>query len=54
MYKLRKPAVLVTALGSLGMPAAGTAQAHDGGKGGDQFGIGQSSNCRSHDLNVDP
>ncbi|MFD7164833.1 hypothetical protein [Streptomyces violascens] len=51
--KLRKAAVLVAALGSLGMLAAGTAQADDGGKGGDQFKIGQSSNCKSHDLNVD-
>ncbi|GAA2464855.1 hypothetical protein ACFPFX_21140 [Streptomyces mauvecolor] len=50
--KLRKAAVLVAALGTLGM-AAGTAQAHDGGKGGDHFGVGQSSNCKSHDLNVD-
>ncbi|GAA2460318.1 MULTISPECIES: hypothetical protein [Streptomyces] len=53
MNKLRKAAVLVAALGSLGMLAAGTAQAHDGGKGGDQFKIGQSSNCKSHDLNLD-
>ncbi|WP_438289648.1 hypothetical protein [Streptomyces sp. HUAS TT7] len=50
--KLRKAAVMVAAVGTLGMLAAGTAQAHDGGKG-DQFGIGQSSNCKSHDLNVD-
>ncbi|MEV5283336.1 hypothetical protein [Streptomyces sp. NPDC051994] len=56
MNKLRKAAVLVAALGSLGMLAAGTAQAHDGGhggKGGDRFNIGQSSKCKSHDLNVD-
>jgi hypothetical protein len=55
MNTLRKAAVLVAALGSLGMLAAGTAQAHDGGheKGGDQFKIGQSSNCKSHDLNLD-
>ncbi|WP_329468203.1 hypothetical protein [Streptomyces sp. NBC_01431] len=53
MNKLRKAAVLVAALGSLGMLATGTAQAHDGGKGGDQFGIKQSSNCKSHDLNLD-
>ncbi|WP_438290168.1 hypothetical protein [Streptomyces sp. HUAS TT7] len=50
MNKLHKAAVLVAALGSLGMLASGTAQAHDGG---DRFGIGQSSNCKSHDLNVD-
>ena len=56
MHKLRKAAVLVAALGSLGMLAAGTAQAHDGGhggKGGDRFNIGQSTTCRSHDLNLD-
>ncbi|MFJ8384753.1 hypothetical protein ACIQ9Q_09610 [Streptomyces sp. NPDC094438] len=54
MNKLRKAAVLVAALGSLGMLATGTAQAHDGGeKGGDRFNIGQSSNCKSHDLNLD-
>ncbi|MFD7165233.1 hypothetical protein [Streptomyces violascens] len=53
MNTLRKAAVLVAALGSLGMLATGTAQAHDGGKGGDRFEIGQSSNCKSHDLNVD-
>uniref|UniRef100_A0AAU2V093 Secreted protein n=1 Tax=Streptomyces sp. NBC_00003 TaxID=2903608 RepID=A0AAU2V093_9ACTN len=53
MNELHKAAVLVAALGSFAMLAAGTAQAHDGEKGGDRFGIGQSSNCRSHDLNVD-
>ncbi|MFJ8313026.1 MULTISPECIES: hypothetical protein [unclassified Streptomyces] len=54
MNKLRKAAVLVAALGSLGMLATGTAQAHGGGeKGGDRFNIGQSSNCKSHDLNLD-
>ncbi|MFI6683140.1 hypothetical protein [Streptomyces sp. NPDC050485] len=56
MHKLRKAAVLVAALGSLGMLAAGTAQAHDGGRGGrggDEFNIMQSSNCKSHDSNVD-
>ncbi|MFJ8313471.1 MULTISPECIES: hypothetical protein [unclassified Streptomyces] len=54
MHKLRKAAVLVAALGSLGMLATGTAQAHDGGhgKGGDRFNIGQSTTCRSHDLNL--
>jgi hypothetical protein len=57
MHKLRKAAVLVAALGSLGMLAAGTAQAHDGGRGGrgsgDEFNIMQSSHCTSHDSNVD-
>ena len=56
MNQLRKAAVLVAALGSIGLLTAGTAQANDGGHGGgkgDQFNIGQSSNCRSHDLNLD-
>ncbi|WP_328782596.1 hypothetical protein OIE52_19780 [Streptomyces canus] len=56
MRKLRNVAVLVVALGSIGL-VGGTA--HAGGQGGkdgghgDQFTISQSSNCRSHDLNLD-
>ncbi|WP_274559703.1 hypothetical protein [Streptomyces spiramyceticus] len=50
MYKLRKAAVLVAALASAGLLSAGTA--HAGGDG-DHFNIKQSSNCKSHDLNVD-
>ncbi|WP_274560713.1 hypothetical protein [Streptomyces spiramyceticus] len=58
MYKLRKAAVLVAALTSVGLLSAGTAQADQGGhgrggKGGDRFNINQSSTCRSHDLNLD-
>ncbi|MFD7019644.1 hypothetical protein [Streptomyces sp. NPDC059161] len=57
MQKLRKAAVLVAALGSLGMLAAGTAQAHGGGKGGGEdsnfFNITQRTTCTSHDSNVD-
>ncbi|MGW2817672.1 hypothetical protein [Streptomyces sp. NPDC001415] len=55
MHKLRKAAVLVAALGSVGLLAAGTAHADGGrgGKGGDFFNIQQSSTCRSHDGNVD-
>ncbi|MEU0333235.1 hypothetical protein [Streptomyces sp. NPDC006193] len=54
MNKLRKAAVLVAALGSVGLLSAGTAHAdHGWGKGGDEFEVHQSSNCRSHDLNVD-
>ncbi|MFJ8313029.1 MULTISPECIES: hypothetical protein [unclassified Streptomyces] len=60
MHKLRKAAVLVAALGSLGMLAAGTAQAHGGGHGGqgsgedrNLFNVTQSSTCTSHDANVD-
>ncbi|OEJ22861.1 hypothetical protein AR457_37080 [Streptomyces agglomeratus] len=56
MYKLRKAAVLVAAIASVGLMGAGTAHAGgDGGhgKGGDRFDIRQSSKCKSHDLNVD-
>ncbi|MFE9607811.1 hypothetical protein [Streptomyces sp. NPDC006012] len=55
MRKLRNVAVLIAALGSIGL-VGGTAHA-DHGKGGDdggdKFGIQQSSNCKSHDLNLD-
>lgn len=68
MRKLRKAAVVVAALGSIGILGAGTAFADDGGgyggmasgKGhgggkssGFQLDIKQSASCRSHDLNVD-
>ncbi|MBT2506590.1 hypothetical protein J7I98_11920 [Streptomyces sp. ISL-98] len=56
MYNLRKAAVLVAALASVGLLSAGTAHAGGGGhggKGGDKFNIQQSSNCKSHDLNLD-
>ncbi|GHI07606.1 hypothetical protein AQI88_25160 [Streptomyces cellostaticus] len=55
MHKLRKAAVLVAALGSVGLLSAGAAHADGGGwgKGGGSFNIGQSSTCRSHDLNAD-
>jgi hypothetical protein len=53
MRKLQKAAVLVAALGSIGLLGAGTAHADGGhGKGG-KFDIKQGSSCRSHDLNVD-
>lgn len=59
MHKLRKAAVLVAALGTIGLVGAGTA--HAGGQGyggkeggkGDRFSVLQSSNCKSHDLNLD-
>jgi hypothetical protein len=53
MHKLRKAAVMVAALGSVGLMTAGTAYA--GGEGGHDghFNIQQSSTCRSHDLNLD-
>ncbi|MFB7496326.1 hypothetical protein ACFC09_16815 [Streptomyces sp. NPDC056161] len=53
MRKLRNVAVLIAALGSIGL-VGGTA--HAGGKGGDEgdrFAILQSSTCKSHDLNLD-
>ncbi|MCX4665951.1 hypothetical protein OG453_04565 [Streptomyces sp. NBC_01381] len=55
MQKLRKAAVLVAALSTVGLLSAGTAHANDGGghgKGG-KLDIHQSSNCKSHDLNLD-
>ncbi|MGW2646520.1 hypothetical protein ACWC2T_16755 [Streptomyces sp. NPDC001393] len=51
MHKLHKAAVLVAALGSVGLLASGTAYA--GGEGGGGSSVLQSSNCKSHDLNVD-
>jgi hypothetical protein len=55
MHKLRKAAILVTALGTVGLVGAGTAHAGEGGKGGHDGGwsVMQSSNCKSHDLNLD-
>ncbi|GGZ78749.1 hypothetical protein ACFOOM_06465 [Streptomyces echinoruber] len=50
MHKIRKAAVLVAALGTVGLLGAGTAYA---GSEGDTFNIQQSSTCRSHDANVD-
>ncbi|MFF4254096.1 hypothetical protein ACFY1L_23110 [Streptomyces sp. NPDC001663] len=54
MHKLRNAAVLVAALSSVGLLSAGAAHA-GGGKGDDggRFSVLQSSNCRSHDTNVD-
>jgi hypothetical protein len=57
MHKLRKAAVLVAAISTVGLLGAGTAQAGEGGhggQGGDQrTSVLQSSNCKSHDLNLD-
>ncbi|PKW05053.1 hypothetical protein SAMN05428944_0120 [Streptomyces sp. 1222.5] len=55
MHKVRTAAVLVAALGSLGFMSAGAAHADQGpGKGhGGSFSVLQSSNCQSHDSNVD-
>jgi hypothetical protein len=55
MRKLRNVAVLIAAIGSIGL-VGGTAHADQGGKGGDhgdKFSVQQSSNCKSHDLNLD-
>ncbi|MGV9559898.1 hypothetical protein [Streptomyces sp. NPDC003401] len=52
MRKLRNVAVLVAALGSIGL-IGGTAHAGQGGEPGDHFDIKQSSQCKSHDLNLD-
>ncbi|MFF3915011.1 hypothetical protein ACFYZB_16210 [Streptomyces sp. NPDC001852] len=53
MHKLHKAAVLVAALGSVGLLASGTAYAGGQGGGGGGASVLQSSNCKSHDLNVD-
>ncbi|GHD99506.1 hypothetical protein [Streptomyces alanosinicus] len=53
MHKLRKTAVLVAAIGSVGLLTSGTAFAGGEGGGGGNSSVLQSANCRSHDLNVD-
>ncbi|MFE5816788.1 hypothetical protein [Streptomyces sp. NPDC056479] len=54
MHKLRKAAVLVAALGSVGLLGAGAAHADgDFGKKGSDISVLQSSSCKSHDANVD-
>ncbi|MFJ7077904.1 hypothetical protein [Streptomyces sp. NPDC098781] len=54
MHKLRTAAVMVAALGSLGLLGSGAAHADgDFGKKGNSIEVLQSSNCRSHDANVD-
>ncbi|MFF5483400.1 hypothetical protein ACFY5C_39640 [Streptomyces sp. NPDC012935] len=54
MHKLRKAAVVAVAIGTVGLLGAGTASADGhGGKDGGKFSVLQSSNCKSHDLNVD-
>ncbi|MFG2604819.1 hypothetical protein ACGFT2_14910 [Streptomyces sp. NPDC048514] len=58
MRKLRNVAVLVAAIGTIGL-MGGTAHASQSGgdkggdRGGDKFSVQQSSNCKSHDLNLD-
>lgn len=53
MHKLRKAAVLVAALSSVGLLAAGTAHADGHGRGGNSAKVLQSTQCKSHDLNID-
>lgn len=54
MRKLRKAAVLVAALSTVGLLGAGTAHADGrGGEKGDRFSVLQSTSCRSHDMNLD-
>ncbi|GGU87194.1 hypothetical protein GCM10010260_20670 [Streptomyces filipinensis] len=48
MHRLRKAAVLLAAVSTVGLVTAGTA--HADGHGGH---IMQSSNCKDHDLNLD-
>ncbi len=52
MHKLRKAAVLVAALTTVGLVGAGTAQADQGPRGND-VEVLQSTSCKSHDLNLD-
>jgi len=51
MLKLRKAAVMVAALGSVSFLAAGTA--HADGPEGSAYNVQQSTECKSHDLNID-
>ncbi|MFH0518046.1 hypothetical protein ACHBTE_12805 [Streptomyces sp. M41] len=51
MHKLRKAAVVVAALGTVGVLTAGTAHA-DGGPQGNAYQVQQSTQCKSHDLNI--
>ena len=57
MRKIQKAALVAAMLGSLGFIGAGTAFAgdHGGDKGekGDKFWVSQSTQCKSHDVNVD-
>lgn len=53
MHKLCTAAVLAAAFGSMGLLAAGTAHAGQGGDGKDGYSIVQRTTCGSHDSNVD-
>lgn len=52
MHKLRKAAVLVAALSTVGVLGAGTAHADGGGHRGNNLKVQQSTSCKSHDLNI--
>ncbi|MET9834771.1 hypothetical protein ABZ078_37060 [Streptomyces sp. NPDC006385] len=54
MHKLRKAAVLAAALTSVGILTAGTAHADGRGHGpqGNTYKVQQSTQCKSHDLNI--
>jgi hypothetical protein len=51
MRKIQKVALVAAMLGSIGFAGAGTAFA--GEHGGDSFQVSQSTQCKSHDLNLD-
>ena len=53
MRKIQKAALVAAMLGSIGFVGAGTAAAQ-GGHGGEDFNLNikQSSQCKSHDLNI--
>ncbi|MEU1704170.1 hypothetical protein ABZ478_02040 [Streptomyces sp. NPDC005706] len=55
MHKLRTAALLLATIASVGFLGTGAAHAGEGwgGKGGDEFNIEQSTNCKSHDMNLD-
>jgi hypothetical protein len=50
MRKVQTAAVVAAMIGTIGFVGAGTASAHDGGPG---VTVGQSTQCKSHDLNLD-
>ncbi|WP_031522893.1 hypothetical protein [Streptomyces sp. NRRL F-5123] len=52
MRTIYKAATVVAMLGSLGLVGVGTASA-SGIPGGSSVGVRQSTECKSHDLNLD-
>ena len=51
MRKLQKAAVVAAIIGTMGFAGAGTAFAGDH-DGGNSFDVHQSTECKSHDLNL--